>query len=380
MPISFHCGTCRRFIRVADGSEGKLTRCPECYSIVQIPFEKKTNKKANKRTSKTAQQTVPSEDPLGIEGNIQSRWDEVYGHVQPTDEPEQPGSQLANTPKEPLPEIPTQPPESAKLSPEQVEQKLVQLALATSVLLLASILSTVCIAALLGFWIYMIVTMSTYVLTPILLGFAIAAVLAMHIGTLRYLFQARFRGDYSRSVVGTALSLIPLLNLAAFFSFPFSFWSLHLLAKPQIRMYFRDEGDELDYLYQEQLERRRQRLLLVSNVLFIGCSLFAVLLTMAAWALASAMAANGIHSNYEIFALLGMTLMILLHIMTIHGLNEARTLGNDRLGVTGMVLSVLPPCNIPGIILFPLSIWGMLLIMIPEMRTQFRSHWDRITE
>ncbi|PQO45618.1 hypothetical protein [Blastopirellula marina] len=373
MPISFHCETCRGSIRVADGSEGELTRCPECFSIVPVPFEKR-------KTTKQAKQTAPADDPLGIEGDIQSRWDEVYPDAQPIEEPEPSANPFTYEPPQPLPEKPTELPERETLTPEQVAQKLTQLALATSVLLLASTLSTLCIAALLGFWVYMVVSTSSYRFTPILLGVLIAVILAMHLVTLRFLFEARFRRDYSRSVIGTSLSLIPLLNLAAVLSFPYSFWGLILLAKPQVRMHFRGEGDELDYLYQEQFERRRQRLVFVANLLFMGCCLFAVLLTMATWILASAMIANGVQGKYELLTLVAMTLMTFLHLGTIFGLHEARSFGNRRWGLTGMILSIIPICNIPGILLFPLSIWGILLLMTPKMRTQFRSHWDRMTE
>ncbi|GAA4429273.1 hypothetical protein [Bremerella cremea] len=71
MALSFQCGICRKVIHVPDGSEGKKTRCPGCYSIIKVPFSGSVQ-------LIDPDQVAPLEDaddPLGISGKTESRWE-----------------------------------------------------------------------------------------------------------------------------------------------------------------------------------------------------------------------------------------------------------------------------------------------------------------
>lgn len=232
MPISFQCETCRRSVCVPDGSEGKKTRCPECYSIVRIPFSGNTT--LLKVPEKPEFATPEVEDPLGITGKTESRWD------QPT-QPQPSPNPFAETAESPPP--PSPPPELNRADDVQAVRHQTQLTnLATILMALGGIF-------LVGMLVTLFFEITSYVDRPIpglqtIFGMAMTTVVCfIQLATIMALNEARMLRKYTTACVGMAMAIIPFCNPATCLVFPLGLavWGLILILRRDVRAAFESQ-------------------------------------------------------------------------------------------------------------------------------------------
>lgn len=231
MPISFHCETCRRSICVPDGSEGKKTRCPECYSIVQVPFSGNT---PLLKVPDEPQFATPEEqaDPLGIVGKNESRWD------QPAPE-ETLSNPFASTVSR---SAPTPLPQSIQDQDLAARHQTTVTNLATILMAMGSIFL---VAMLLNLFFQIASSvdqpapdMEAIVELVITIIFAF-----IQLATIMALNEARMMRRYGTACVGMILAIIPLFNPAACLVFPLglAIWGLVLILRSDVRAAFESQ-------------------------------------------------------------------------------------------------------------------------------------------
>ncbi|PQO32671.1 zinc ribbon domain-containing protein [Bremerella cremea] len=268
MPISFRCETCRRSIRVPDGSEGKPTRCPDCYSIQLIPFPA-PSKPSPKKQKKTAQ-PGEVEDPLGITGKNESRWEPTYPRNPSTED--KPANNFS-------------PPTSTSTAPPELTNN----------------------------------------------PFADVEAIA---------YEGGITAPYTTTTTD-------------------------------------------DEMWMHERAGKGRQTLVVLSVILMAISTAMIFLALVVLA---ARVVSFIGQPFQdprwVARLAGGMILVGLQVATLFALNEARRLGNWTSAVTGMILSLLPCCNLTTLLLIPafLPIWGLVLLFRPEIKAQFISHWDHSPE
>ncbi|RCS52985.1 hypothetical protein DTL42_09230 [Bremerella cremea] len=265
MPLSFRCETCRRSIRVPDGSEGKLTRCPDCFSILLVPFQSPSQPgfKDNKPT-----ELEESEDPLGIAGKYESRWEPDYSPSTSTE------TAAANHYSPP----------GANPAPNS---------------------------------------------TPSNNPFA----------------------DHKE----------PLYSSEAVASNDQSF-------------------DELDNIDHVSAARSCRTVATIAGGLMVICGLMTALIFLGVLANLLKMTFGMSQDLETILKLAGELAMSFAHVATIVFLNNARTTRNFNLARLGFIMAMIPIFNLTWCVVFPLPIWGLIVLHRPEVRWTFENHWERVTE
>lgn len=81
-----------------------------------------------------------------------------------------------------------------------------------------------------------------------------------------------------------------------------------------------------------------------------------------------------------ILELAGELALTLGHVATIVFLNEARSTRSFNLARIGFILTMIPIFNLTWCLVFPLSIWGLIVLHRPEVRIMFENRWGRMTE
>ncbi len=233
MPISFHCETCRRSICVPDGSEGKKTRCPECYSIVKIPFSGNTTLQ---KVPETPEFTSPEEDddPLGIVGKNESRWD-------PPEPPQDPTNPYVVTAQ-------SRPVEELAQEAEHSRDALAARH-QTTMTNLASVLMTLGGIFLAFILIRLFFQITSMVDRPFVDPQAIAelvgtAVVAfVQLAVIMALNEARMMRKYWTGLIGMGLCIVPLFNPATCLVFPLglAIWGLALIVRRDVRDAFESQ-------------------------------------------------------------------------------------------------------------------------------------------
>jgi len=224
MPIRFHCETCRRSLCVPDGSEGKKTRCPECYSIVRIPFSGNVALQTVESPQDTIEET---EDPLGITGKNESRWD--------IPEPEPPSANPFADP--PAGQTGPQALKPSSDQPSDLARK--QQALKT----IATILIVFAVFMLVGTLLWVITRIMVFADNPTgdprslgsLAG--VVTIFVVQMVTIVALNEARKMGNYTTARTGMILAIIPLSNPAACLIVPLglAIWGMSILADAEVR-------------------------------------------------------------------------------------------------------------------------------------------------
>jgi len=222
MPISFHCETCRRSICVPDGSEGKKTRCPECYSIVRIPFSGNTSLLSAPDEPKFA--TPEADDPLGITGKTESRWDN----------PEPAQAQPATSSPTP-PVSPSQ--------PSDPSQQLTTLKILATALMAFGVITLV---ILLPFAVVRIMALVDQPTTDLIVLGKMAGIVVLffvQLVTVIALNEARLRRNYTTARTGMILAILPFSNPSACLLLPLALaiWGLAILLKREVRATFKSE-------------------------------------------------------------------------------------------------------------------------------------------
>ncbi|PQO36831.1 hypothetical protein C5Y96_06600 [Blastopirellula marina] len=238
MPISFHCETCRRSICVPDGSEGKKTRCPNCYSIVQIPFSGSPKLSTMTEVPKESEfAPLVDDDPLGIVGKTESRWDQPTQQpsINPfADQPDLPASAPATAvlPKQPAPN-------KHKSIPSQAST----VSLLATILMLLSLIML--IPSLLSIGANVIALDDIGMGNPEQVGSlaGMITVFVLQILTIIALNEARTLRNYSTARTGMVLALIPCSNPATLLIIPLglAIWGVLLIHAPQVRDAFESE-------------------------------------------------------------------------------------------------------------------------------------------
>ncbi|QDU73408.1 hypothetical protein Pan97_03790 [Bremerella volcania] len=230
MPISFHCETCRRSICVPDGSEGKKTRCPECYSIVQIPFHGNTTLLTVPKQPEFAPSEV-DDDPLGISGKKESRWDpqEPTSSNPFADQPAPPPIERPSTPR------PGHPRDTTKKQKTLKNLAAILLALGVPMLVFSLLAVSSRVLALID-------NPTDDSQTLGALG-GMATLLLVQVVTLIALNEARVMRNYATARTGMILAIIPLSYPAALMVVPLglAIWGVALLYDPDVRAAFDSE-------------------------------------------------------------------------------------------------------------------------------------------
>ncbi|MEW4565114.1 hypothetical protein AB1K70_21495 [Bremerella sp. JC770] len=244
MPISFHCETCRRSICVPDGSEGKKTRCPECYSIVRVPFSGNATLLSVPDEPKFATPVV--EDPLGITGKTESRWDNPESvHASPaTSSPIPPVSPApgpaAKTPS-PSPPSPSLPGDASQ--PQTTLKRLATLKVLATVLMAFGVIALVVTLLFAVVRILALVDQPTNDLVVLGKMAGIVVLFFVQLGTVIALNEARIRRNYTTARTGMILAILPFSNPAACLLLPLALtiWGLAILLKRDVRAAFKSE-------------------------------------------------------------------------------------------------------------------------------------------
>lgn len=231
MPISFHCETCRRSICVPDGSEGKKTRCSYCASIVRVPFSGSPKLLTVQDVPEVA--PLEDDDPLGIVGKTESRWD------QPAPQQSSPNP-FADQP-DPVPvEMPTTP-QPVQTGNTIGKQK--------SLKILATILLVLGVPGLIAG----LLTVSKQVILyidhptgdpPTIASLALMVVFfTMQMITMVGLNEARVMRNYLTARAGMIMAIIPIFYPAACLVVPLglTIWGVAILYDPVIRDSFKSE-------------------------------------------------------------------------------------------------------------------------------------------
>lgn len=263
MPISFRCETCRRSIRVPDGSEGKLTRCPDCFSIVLIPFQP-----IGKVTKKPQEFAAPNEveDPLGITGKHEPRWEAAYppnappaeapkNHTavqapQPAATAPKPVNPFADVVEETLSDelVPSYPQEIADddiLRQERAARGGHTLAVISIILIVLITFSLVLTLVGLVARFSAISNRTSPDLYWVAQLFGALTIPALQVGTLFGLNQARKRGQYVNAFVAMVLAAIPCVNLSGLLIVPLilPIWGMILLSRQEIKAMFQSNWE-----------------------------------------------------------------------------------------------------------------------------------------
>ncbi|MHC2068504.1 hypothetical protein ACYFX5_13650 [Bremerella sp. T1] len=229
MSIRFHCDTCRRPIRVPDGSEGKKARCPECFSIVRIPFED------GAISSSDFDLAIPNEeDPLGIKDPENIRL-EAEPTPQAESNPFAATIEASKIDYEPDVADTSFPGTSSK----KFKQYRFELRLCTTVVMICCLIALVLMTIGVGVELMEFfegkrhegILYRTVGLLPVIL---------LHIGTLLCLSEARLMRNLRIAWLGLILSLIPFANYSVCLLFPaaFTFWAMHTLNRDEITFAF----------------------------------------------------------------------------------------------------------------------------------------------
>ncbi|MBA2113161.1 hypothetical protein [Bremerella alba] len=231
MPISFHCETCRRSICVPDGSEGKKTRCPECYSIVRIPFSGNASLFMPEGPLDTIDE---QDDPLGITDPENVRPPTPQQQLQ-ANNPFATTSQVSARADQAEPvELPF-----PGVSPKKFKRYCFELRLCVTVVMVCCLLALVLVAigvadTLIGYY------EKGGDPTVIYAGISFVPVIILHLGTLLCLNEARRMGNLRLAWIGLALSLFPFANYSVCLVFPalFTFWAMYSLNRDEITLSF----------------------------------------------------------------------------------------------------------------------------------------------
>ncbi|PQO27154.1 hypothetical protein [Blastopirellula marina] len=263
MPISFRCETCRRSIRVPDGSEGKLTRCPDCFSIVLIPFQP-----IGKVAKKPQEFAIPDEadDPLGITGKHVPRWEAAY----PPNASSSEAPNNHNTVQAPQPAAPAPKPVNpfAEMSEETPSEELVPSyaeeisdddifrqeraergghILAVISIILIVLITVSLVLTLVGLVASFSATSNRTSpdLHWVAQLFGALTIPALQVGTLFGLNQARKRGNYVNAFVAMVLAAIPCVNLSGLLIVPLilPIWGMILLSRQEIKAMFQSNWE-----------------------------------------------------------------------------------------------------------------------------------------
>lgn len=261
MPLSFRCETCRRSIRVPDGSEGKLTRCPDCFSIVLVPFQPSEKAKPNSATQ-------PEDDPLGIVGKHESRWEPDYSPSTSTETAA--GNHYS--------------PPGANPAPNSTSSD-----------------------------------------NPF----------ADHKETL----------NSSEAVASNDQSF-----------------------------------DEVDNIDEQRAARSCRTVATIAVGLMVICGLMTALIFIGVLINLLKMTFGMAQDLETILELAGELALSFAHVATIVFLNDARTTRNFNLARLGFIMTMIPIFNLTWCVVFPLSIWGLIVLHRPEVRWSFENHWERVTE
>lgn len=232
MPISFHCETCRRSICVPDGSEGKKTRCSYCASIVQIPF----GGSPKLLTGTDIPEVAPLEfdDPLGIVGKNESRWD-------PPEQAPDPSNPYVSTARnQPLEVLDREANESSDVIAARHQTTLANLA--------------VILMGLGGlFLVFMLVNLFFQITSMVNRPFPTAdtigrmalstTVVFVQLGTIMALNEARMLRKYWTGCIGMMMAIFPIFNPAACLVFPIglAIWGLVLILRNDVRTAFESQ-------------------------------------------------------------------------------------------------------------------------------------------
>lgn len=231
MPISFHCETCRRSICVPDGSEGKKTRCPNCYSIVRIPFSGSPKLLTTPDVPEVA--PLEEEDPLGITGKTESRWDAPPPN-QPSPNPfaERPEPSPVESPQAPLPGQPR----------DTTQKQKILKALAIALMLLG-VPSLVFGLLMIGVRVVVIFEYPTDDPRTLAALAGLITVFIVQVLTLIALNEARIMRNYITARTGMILAIIPFSYPAALLIVPLALaiWGVAILYDPDVRAAFESE-------------------------------------------------------------------------------------------------------------------------------------------
>lgn len=232
MPISFHCETCRRSICVPDGSEGKKTRCSYCASIVQIPFSGSPKLQTGADVPEVA--PLEDDDPLGIVGKNESRWD--------------PPEPVASDPSNPY--VTTA--RNISIEALQVDENSSDAVAAryqTTIVNLAAVLMGLGSLFLVFMLVNLFFQITSMVNRPFpgidtitQMGLS-TAVAFVQLGTIMALNEVRMLRKYWTGCIGMMMAIFPIFNPAACLVFPIglAIWGLVLIFRNDVRAAFESQ-------------------------------------------------------------------------------------------------------------------------------------------